>query len=83
MDGVVRCGPVTRGPDVAPSGHEVGRRVQSFSSAEMLRRWCSSGHLPTDRCCPWGTAGCRCHRHAKSLAGEDQPGSGAAAMAIT
>jgi hypothetical protein len=67
----------------ADSGHELGRRVQAVRSRRMLHRWRRSGTRSTDRCCPWGTVGCRGYEHAEGTAGEDEVGSGLAAMVTT
>jgi hypothetical protein len=49
LTGVVRCGPVVRGPDVAPmwpGRSELGRRVRQRRSAGLLRRWAQLRESP-------------------------------------
>jgi hypothetical protein len=67
-------------PGCGPSSPELGRRVPAVRSAGMLRRWCCSARLQTDRCCPWLTVRDRCYGHAEGTADDDQPRFSVATM---
>jgi hypothetical protein len=63
-----------------PTDHQLAKPVRGCSLAGRVSNGAGHGHRGIVRECPLGTGHDRCQWHASGTAGEDEPGSGLAAM---